>query len=91
MPTLHRFKFAHLKIATKKFSSDNLLGEGGSAKVYKGWIDRKTYAPSKTGVGIPIAVKRFKKPDNPYTRRQSLVFTLITFILQFSFTHTYIC
>jgi hypothetical protein len=55
---LEEFTFADLKRATKNFKSDTLLGEGGFGKVYKGWIDQKTYAPSKSGSGMVVAIKK---------------------------------
>ncbi|KAK9069777.1 hypothetical protein SSX86_010173 [Deinandra increscens subsp. villosa] len=60
-PSLKVFKFADLKKATRKFSPDLLLGEGGSGKVFLGWVKHKTLAPSKQGVGTSIAVKRLNK------------------------------
>ncbi|XP_065857057.1 uncharacterized protein [Euphorbia lathyris] len=51
------FSFADLKIATKNFRPDDLLGEGGSGKFYKGWIDENTFAPFETSIGIPVAIK----------------------------------
>ncbi|KAK0603251.1 hypothetical protein LWI29_002928 [Acer saccharum] len=57
-PSLKEFSFKDLKIATKNFSPDSLLGEGGFGRVYKGWVDEKTLAPSsKMGVGMAVAVK----------------------------------
>lgn len=56
-PILKIFTFAELKSATKKFKQD-VLGEGGSGIVFKGWVNEKTYSPSKVGVGKAIAVKR---------------------------------
>ncbi|KAM7485591.1 hypothetical protein LguiA_001600 [Lonicera macranthoides] len=53
------FTFAELKIATRNFRPDTFLGEGGFGRVFKGWVSEKTYAPSKFGVGMPIAVKKF--------------------------------
>ena len=53
------FTFAELKISTRSFRPDTFLGEGGFGKVFKGWVGEKTYAPSKFGVGMPIAVKKF--------------------------------
>ncbi|CAN1127628.1 Probable serine/threonine-protein kinase PBL11, partial [Linum perenne] len=52
------FKLAELKIATRNFRADMVLGEGGFGTVYKGWIDEKSFAPSKVSVGFPVAVKR---------------------------------
>lgn len=52
------FTFAELESATRNFRADNFLGEGGFGKVFKGWIDEKTYSPSKFGVGMPVAVKK---------------------------------
>lgn len=57
-PNLKEFTFADLKSTTKNFKSDTLLGEGGFGKVYKGWIDQKTYAPSKSGSGMVVAIKK---------------------------------
>ncbi|KDP43763.1 hypothetical protein JCGZ_22390 [Jatropha curcas] len=57
-PNLKEFTFADLKGATRNFRSDSVLGEGGFGKVFKGWIDEKTYAPSKTGTGLPVAIKK---------------------------------
>ncbi|KAG4973517.1 hypothetical protein AAZX31_11G083700 [Glycine max] len=55
---LKEFSFANLKAATKSFKSDALLGEGGFGKVYKGWLDEKTLAPTKAGSGIMVAIKK---------------------------------
>ncbi|KAJ8546098.1 hypothetical protein K7X08_018681 [Anisodus acutangulus] len=54
-PNLRIFSFAELKAATRKFSSDTELGEGGFGKVYKGWLDER--ASSKSGRTV-IAVKK---------------------------------
>ena len=37
---------------------DSVLGEGGSERVYKGWVDEKTRAPTRNGTGIVVAVKK---------------------------------
>ncbi|KAL8536271.1 hypothetical protein ACS0TY_011774 [Phlomoides rotata] len=55
-PNLRVFTFSELKIATRNFRSDTVLGEGGFGKVYKGWLDEKT--PGKAGSGTVIAVKK---------------------------------
>lgn len=61
--SLKAFTYAELKSATKNFRPDTVLGEGGFGRVFKGWVDEKTYAPSKVGVGIPVAVKK-SNPDS---------------------------
>ncbi|CAA3007800.1 probable serine threonine- kinase NAK isoform X1 [Olea europaea subsp. europaea] len=60
---LKMFTLAQLKYATRNFRPDSVLGEGGFGTVYKGWIDEKTYAPSKVDVGMPVAVKK-SNPDS---------------------------
>ncbi|KAL3850192.1 hypothetical protein ACJIZ3_012074 [Penstemon smallii] len=57
---LKAFTFGDLKNATRNFRSDSLLGEGGFGYVFKGWIDEHTFAPSKPGTGIVVAVKKLK-------------------------------
>ncbi|KAG0484298.1 hypothetical protein HPP92_008377 [Vanilla planifolia] len=57
-PNLRTFTFAELRQATKNFKPDTVLGEGGFGKVFKGWLDEKTFAPSKSGLGMVVAVKR---------------------------------
>jgi serine/threonine protein kinase len=56
MPNLRIFSFSELKIATKNFRNDTVLGEGGFGKVYKGWLDEK--ANSRNGSGTVVAVKK---------------------------------
>ncbi|KAE8691479.1 putative serine/threonine-protein kinase NAK [Hibiscus syriacus] len=55
-PNLRDFSFAELKVATKNFRPDMVLGEGGFGKVFKGWLDDK--AAGKSGIRTPIAVKK---------------------------------
>ncbi|CAI9758024.1 unnamed protein product [Fraxinus pennsylvanica] len=62
-PKLKMFTLAELESATRNFRADSLLGEGGFGRVFKGWIDEKTYSPSKFGVGMPVAVKK----SNPHS------------------------
>ncbi|KAJ3691350.1 hypothetical protein LUZ61_020514 [Rhynchospora tenuis] len=52
------FTFAELKGATRNFKPETVLGEGGFGKVYKGWVEEKTLNPSKSGIGIMVAVKK---------------------------------
>ncbi|XP_065855674.1 uncharacterized protein [Euphorbia lathyris] len=58
---MKEFTFADLKIATKNFSSDNLLGKGGFGEVYKGWLKENTFSPSKTGTGMAVAIKKWNQ------------------------------
>ncbi|KAK1586963.1 hypothetical protein Q3G72_008042 [Acer saccharum] len=56
-PHLKEFTFKELKMATRNFSAE--LGDGSLWKVYKGWMDEKTLAPSKTGDSMLVAIKEF--------------------------------
>ncbi|KAL4564521.1 hypothetical protein LXL04_028585 [Taraxacum kok-saghyz] len=56
IPRLKIFKFAELKKATRNFSQD--LGMDDFGKVFLGWVDKNTFAPSTLGTGIAVAVKR---------------------------------
>ncbi|KAG6503860.1 hypothetical protein ZIOFF_036184 [Zingiber officinale] len=58
VPNLRIFTFAELKSATRNFKPESVLGEGGFGRVYKGWVDKKTLNPTKSGVGIIVAVKK---------------------------------
>ncbi|GAV88750.1 Pkinase_Tyr domain-containing protein [Cephalotus follicularis] len=55
-PNLRTFTYAELKVATRNFRPDIMLGEGGFGKVFKGWLDEK--APGKSGSGTLVAVKK---------------------------------
>jgi hypothetical protein len=55
---LRIFTFAELKGATRNFKPEMVLGEGGFGRVYKGWVEEKTLNPSKSGVGMVVAVKK---------------------------------
>ncbi|KAG7966938.1 hypothetical protein I3843_08G074400 [Carya illinoinensis] len=63
-PNLKVFTLAELRSATRNFRPDTVLGEGGFGRVFKGWVDENTYAPSKVGVGLAVAVKK-SNPDSP--------------------------
>ncbi|KAK7853405.1 putative serine/threonine-protein kinase pix13 [Quercus suber] len=56
---LKGFSFTDLKTATKNFKPDSVLGEGGFGKVFKGWVDEKTLAPSNSCTGMAVAIKKW--------------------------------
>ncbi|KDP20446.1 hypothetical protein JCGZ_05291 [Jatropha curcas] len=58
---LKSFSFSDLKMATRNFRPDSVLGEGGFGSVFKGWIDENSFAAAKPGTGMVIAVKRLNQ------------------------------
>ncbi|GMI81780.1 protein kinase 1B, PBS1-LIKE 10 [Hibiscus trionum] len=58
---LKSFSFADLKMATRNFRPDSVLGEGGFGSVFKGWIDENSLTAAKPGTGTVIAVKRLNQ------------------------------
>ncbi|GKE68901.1 probable serine/threonine-protein kinase PBL3, partial [Tanacetum coccineum] len=77
---LKAFSLSDLKIATKNFRPDSLLGEGGFGQVFKGWVDETTFAPAKPGTGLVIAVK-ILKADSRQGHREWLSCVLNFFLL----------
>ncbi|EPS69141.1 hypothetical protein M569_05623, partial [Genlisea aurea] len=59
--SLKSFTFIDLKVSTRNFRPDSLLGEGGFGCVFKGWIDEHTFKAAKPGTGLVIAVKRLNQ------------------------------
>ncbi|KAF2290045.1 hypothetical protein GH714_001598 [Hevea brasiliensis] len=55
---LKSFSYSDLKMATRNFRPDSVLGEGGFGSVFKGWIDEHSFTAAKPGTGLVIAVKR---------------------------------
>lgn len=76
-PHLKIYTYAQLKRATGNFNPRNMLRENCLGRVYKGWVDEGTLAPSsKNGVGIPVAVRK----SNPGQRLlQWQVYIFFTF------------
>ncbi|GFQ01980.1 protein kinase apk1b chloroplastic [Phtheirospermum japonicum] len=58
---LKSFGFNDLRIATRNFRPDSVLGEGGFGCVFKGWIDEHSFKAAKPGTGMVIAVKRLNQ------------------------------
>ncbi|KAJ8529174.1 hypothetical protein K7X08_036009 [Anisodus acutangulus] len=54
---LRKFTFNDLKLATRNFRPESLLGEGRFGCVFKGWIEENGAAPVKPGTGLTVAVK----------------------------------
>lgn len=54
---LRKFNFNELKLATRSFRPESLLGEGGFGCVFKGWVSENGTAPVKPGTGLSVAVK----------------------------------
>ncbi|WJX38044.1 putative serine/threonine-protein kinase pbl2 [Trifolium repens] len=57
---LKSFSLNDMKEATKNFRRENIIGEGGFGRIFKGWIDGNTFAPTKPGSGIVVAIKNLK-------------------------------
>ncbi|KAL1538676.1 Serine/threonine-protein kinase pbl34 [Salvia divinorum] len=54
---LRKFTYNELKLATRSFRPDSLLGEGGFGCVFKGWVNENGNTPVKPGTGLTVAVK----------------------------------
>lgn len=48
--------FNDLKLATRNFRPESLLGEGAFVCVFKGWIEENGTALVKPGAGLTVAV-----------------------------------
>ena len=71
-PSLILFEYNDLVRATNNFSPDMLVGDGGFGNAFLGWLDKNTFAPSKRGDGVAVAVKEYF-PSTAQGRDQRLV------------------
>ncbi|XP_076920153.1 putative serine/threonine-protein kinase PBL10 [Bidens hawaiensis] len=78
---LKSFSYSDLRTATRNFRPDSVLGEGGFGSVFKGWIDEQSFAASKPGAGVVVAVKRLN-PDGFQGHREWLA--EVNYLGQFS-------
>lgn len=78
-PDLKVYTLVELKSATRNFRPDTMLGEGGFGRVFKGWVDERTLAPSKVGSGIPVAVKKSNADSDQGLREWEVRMTSIQF------------
>ncbi|XP_073144070.1 probable serine/threonine-protein kinase PBL10 [Henckelia pumila] len=60
-PNLKSFSYADLKLATRNFRPDSVVGGGGFGSVFKGWIDENSFTAAKPGTGLLIAVKKLNQ------------------------------
>lgn len=77
------FSLAELRMATRNFRPDSVLGEGGFGSVFKGWIDENSFAAAKAGTGMVIAVKRLNQ-EGFQGHREWLVSSLHPFMKHYS-------
>ncbi|KAL2486483.1 Protein kinase APK1B [Abeliophyllum distichum] len=49
---LKNFKLSDLKMATRNFRPDSVLGEGGFGSIFKGWIDEDSFTAAKPRTGM---------------------------------------
>ncbi|KAB1204046.1 Receptor-like cytosolic serine/threonine-protein kinase RBK1 [Morella rubra] len=69
LPCCRRFSYKELKISTSYFSSENLVGEGGCSKVYKGRL------PCGRTVAVKI-LKSYKEAWNDFYSEMDIISTL---------------
>lgn len=83
------FTFNDLKLATKNFRADTVVGEGGFGSVYRGWFDETTLGPTKSSTGLVIAVKRLNpggfQGHREWLVRHNIVFVISNTISNFQF------
>ena len=83
------FSYNDLRLATRNFRPDSVLGEGGFGSVYKGWIDEHTLSACKPGTGIPVAVKRLNQEGLQGHREWLVSITDIPFLCGCPWCHVW--
>lgn len=73
------YSFSELKTATKNFKLDALLGEGGFGRVFKGWVDEHTLAPSNAGTGMMVAIKKLNRESMQGFQEWQVYFSTLNF------------
>uniref|UniRef100_A0A7N1A7A0 non-specific serine/threonine protein kinase n=1 Tax=Kalanchoe fedtschenkoi TaxID=63787 RepID=A0A7N1A7A0_KALFE len=58
---LKSLSFNDLRVATRNFRPDSVVGEGGFGCVFKGWINERDLTAAKPGTGMVIAVKKLNQ------------------------------
>ncbi|KVI00513.1 Protein kinase, catalytic domain-containing protein, partial [Cynara cardunculus var. scolymus] len=69
---LKKFTYADLEFVTRNFGIDTLLVYKDVEEVFKGWVDKTTYSPSKINTGLPIAVRRFRNNEHGSLKKVDL-------------------
>lgn len=82
-PNLKSFNFSDLKVATRNFRPDSVLGGGGFGSVFKGWIDENSFTATKPGTGMVIAVKKLHQESFQGHREWLVSFQSIFFSFWF--------
>ncbi|KAH0928497.1 hypothetical protein HID58_014224 [Brassica napus] len=59
------FTFSELKLATRNFRLDSVVGEGGFGSVYRGWIDQTTLTPTKSSSGLLTEINYLGQLSHP--------------------------
>ncbi|GER41449.1 protein kinase superfamily protein [Striga asiatica] len=78
---LRKFGFNDLKMATRNFRPESLLGEGGFGCVFKGWIEENGTAPVKPGTGLTVAVKTLNHDGLQGHKEWLILSWIVDFIL----------
>lgn len=78
-PTLRIFSIEEIEAATKNFSIDTIIGEGGFGKVYKGWIHDNPN--EKKGSGSIVAVKKLNHESMQGFKEWQVLFSCFSFAL----------